>query len=76
MNTSAILQVTGGLLGIYLHLDNNLEFEQDLRPNVIGWKLWWNALKGAVPATAPGALILLGSTGRLIVLMKKQSLEK
>ena len=53
----------GGLLGLYLHLRGNAEFERELHPAAAGWTLWWDALRGATPALAPGALAQLGLVG-------------
>jgi hypothetical protein len=59
---SALL-MAGGLLGLYLHLRGNAEFERELHPAAAGWTLWWDALRGATPALAPGALAQLGLVG-------------
>ena len=75
MNVAMLLMITGGLMGIGFHFSNNLEFERELRPHFSGLRLWWESLAGAVPTTAPGAMILLGATGKLIVLMKKEILK-
>jgi hypothetical protein len=47
----------GGLIGIGVHLLKNLEFEQEIRPNTAAGALLMNALKGAAPFLAPGALV-------------------
>jgi hypothetical protein len=54
--------VTGGL-GVYLHYRGNAQFELELYPTLKGWPLVWQALKGAVPALAPGSLVQLGLVG-------------
>jgi len=55
--------VVGGLLGLYLHYQGNVEFELEMYPSLKGWGLFWEALKGATPALAPGAIIQLGLLG-------------
>lgn len=57
--------VAGGL-GIYLHLQSNVEFERELHPSIAGWDLIVEVLKGAIPALAPGAMAQLGLLGLLI----------
>ena len=46
----------GGLLGMAIHLLNNFEFEQEIRPNAELGELLINTLKGANPLLAPGIL--------------------
>ena len=55
--------VLAGALGVYLHLDGNLEFERESDPSMGGLPLLWEALRGATPALAPGALAQLGLLG-------------
>lgn len=57
------LAIAGGAIGLYLHLDGNMEFELEMHPNEGGWPLIWRSLKGATPALAPGMMILLGLLG-------------
>ncbi len=57
------LCVAAGLLGVYLHLKGNVEFELEGDPSLGGLALLWEALKGATPALAPGALAQLGLLG-------------
>ncbi|MGD8496409.1 MAG: hypothetical protein PVF05_09490 [Gemmatimonadales bacterium] len=52
--------ILSGLLGVYLHLASNFEFERELDASVRGIDLWWASLTGALPALGPGAMILLG----------------
>jgi hypothetical protein len=53
-----IIVVLGSLLGIYLHLDSNLQFELEIRPNATAGDVWLDALRGANPLLAPGILAL------------------
>ena len=60
---TAVLLVGGGLLGVWLHYDSNVEFEREMYPDLQGLQLVREALTGALPALAPGALIQLGLVG-------------
>jgi hypothetical protein len=55
--------VAAGALGVYLHMDGNLEFARESDPSLAGLALLWEALEGATPALAPGALAQLGLLG-------------
>lgn len=57
------LFVAAGVLGVYLHMDGNVEFARESEPSLAGLPLLWEALKGATPALAPGALAQLGLLG-------------
>ena len=52
-----------GALGVYLHLEGNLEFEREADPSVHGFQLLWRSVRGATPTLAPGAMIQLGLLG-------------
>jgi hypothetical protein len=58
--------VAAGALGMYLHLDGNVEFERESDASIRGLPLLWEALHGATPALAPGALAQLGLLGLLL----------
>jgi len=60
------LQVAASLVGIFLHLRSNVEFELELRPGTGGWPLVIETLRGAIPALAPGAMAQLGLLGLLV----------
>lgn len=55
--------VAAGALGVYLHLDGNVEFARESDASLGGVPLLWEALRGATPALAPGALAQLGLLG-------------
>ncbi|MDQ2669116.1 MAG: hypothetical protein M3Y31_00650 [Gemmatimonadota bacterium] len=55
--------VVVGLAGLYLHYLGNVEFELERHPELGGPALAWEALRGATPALAPGAMIQLGLLG-------------
>lgn len=57
------LFVVIGFVGVGLHLQGNLEFERDMDPSAGDLHLFREALSGAFPALAPGALVQLGLLG-------------
>ncbi|HEX2619849.1 MAG TPA: hypothetical protein VHL11_06875, partial [Phototrophicaceae bacterium] len=63
--TILVLRITmvgvaaGSLLGMYLHLKTNLDFELEIRPNAAIGDVLMEALKGASPLLAPGILALV-----------------
>jgi hypothetical protein len=59
----ALLLVVGGMVGMGLHYQSNVEFELEMYPDLQGARLIREALTGAIPALAPGALIQLGLVG-------------
>lgn len=50
----------GGLLGTGVHLLANFSFEQEVRPNTELADMVMNALRGASPLLAPGAMVFAG----------------
>jgi hypothetical protein len=57
------LFVASGAAGVLLHYQGNVAFELELNPEASGWELFWESLKGATPALAPGTMTLLGALG-------------
>jgi len=57
------LTAATGVAGLYLHYGGNAALEREIEPGVEGLALAWNALRGAVPTMAPGAMIQLGLLG-------------
>jgi hypothetical protein len=55
--------IASGIAGIVLHYQGNVEFELELDPEAAGFGLFWEAMKGATPALAPGTMVLLGALG-------------
>lgn len=55
--------VVTGVAGIWLHFVGNRAFELEMEESLSGWLLAWHSLRGATPALAPGAMILLGLLG-------------
>ena len=58
-----VLFIASGAFGVFLHYDGNAEFEREMSPEVTGWPLFWEAIRGATPALAPGAMVQLGLIG-------------
>jgi hypothetical protein len=61
--TMMALCVASGLLGVFLHYRGNVEFELEREPLLGGLRLFWEAMRGATPALAPGAMAQLGLLG-------------
>ena len=61
--TVMVLCVASGLVGVFLHLKGNVEFELERDPLLRGVALLWEAARGATPALAPGAMAQLGLLG-------------
>lgn len=57
------LCLLAGLVGTFLHYRGNAEFELEMAPDITGWPLFAEAMTGATPALAPGAMILFGLIG-------------
>jgi hypothetical protein len=57
------LCVAAGALGVVLHYQGNVEFELERDGALGGLALFWEAVRGATPALAPGALAQLGLLG-------------
>ena len=57
------LCVAAGAIGVFLHYDGNVEFELEREPLLGGLALFWEAVRGATPALAPGAMAQLGLLG-------------
>lgn len=52
-----------GLVGVLQHFGGNRAFELEMDSDLGGWELFWESLKGATPALAPGMLAQLGLLG-------------
>ncbi len=57
------LWMVTGALGLYFHLQGNIEFALERDPALRGIGLLWKAMRGATPTLAPGALAQLGLLG-------------
>lgn len=57
------LCVVTGAVGVFLHYRGNVEFELERDGSLHGLRLFWEAIRGATPSLAPGALSQLGLLG-------------
>ena len=57
------LFVASGFVGMVWHYQGNVEFELERSPTIAGLALFKEAMMGATPALAPGAMIQLGLIG-------------
>ena len=55
--------LVAGLLGIGLHLRDNVAFEREIAPDASVVSTLWHAFRGATPLLAPGSLAQLGLIG-------------
>ena len=58
-----VLCMVSGAVGLLLHYKGNVEFELEMYPDLSGWKLFKDAMMGATPALAPGAMLQIGLVG-------------
>jgi hypothetical protein len=58
-----LLLIASGAAGLFLHYQGNTEFELERAPELAGFALFREAMSGATPALAPGAMILFGLLG-------------
>ena len=56
-----VLLVAGSLYGVFEHMEGNIEFEREIRPNASLSTILPKALTGASPPLAPGMLALAGT---------------
>jgi len=61
-----------GILGVILHYRGNVEFELEMVPALQGMSLFQEAMTGATPVLAPGAMIQLGLLGLLYALVPRE----
>jgi hypothetical protein len=52
------LLLAGGFFGVFQHIQHNVAFELEIRPNATIDAVWFDALRGANPLLAPGVLAL------------------
>lgn len=60
-----------GLAGTFLHLKANYEFESEMKPTADSWVVFVESLSGALPALAPGSMILFALIGYIYLLLIK-----
>ena len=66
------LFILAGLIGFYMHYSGNVEFELEQNPDAARWVLFREAMMGATPALAPGAMIQIGLIGWLYGFVTRQ----
>lgn len=66
------LFVVAGFIGFYMHYAGNVEFELEQNPNATRWALFREAMMGATPALAPGAMIQIGLIGWLYAFVSRK----
>ena len=70
-----VLVALGSFLGIYEHIENNLSFALEIRPNAAVSDVFLEALGGASPLLAPG-ILALGALLALAATYYHPALEK
>lgn len=69
------VSMLSGVVGSYFHIRANFEFEQELHADAAGMPLLVNSLSGALPALAPGSMIVFGLIGILYnLIIQKQTI--
>lgn len=55
------LGVLASLIGVYEHIEQNMGFVLDIKPNTPMFDAFMEALRGAAPLLAPGILAIIGA---------------
>ena len=63
-----------GVLGVVLHYRGNVEFEIERDATLSGLALFWESMRGATPALAPGTMIFLAMVGYAATLARETPL--
>lgn len=63
-----VLSALGGVLGVWEHLEGNLEYVREISPGLSGLPLIWKALHKGAPTLAPGTMVQLALLGLLFTL--------
>ena len=71
-----ILTALSGVYGVYLHLQSNFEFEQDMKPTASFWQLITDSLSGALPTLAPMSLVVLACIGYSYLILIQQQQQQ
>lgn len=53
------ITLAGSLFGVFEHVEHNIEFALEIRPNAAVGDVFWEALAGANPLLAPGILAFM-----------------
>ncbi|MEQ9300488.1 MAG: hypothetical protein RIF33_18080 [Cyclobacteriaceae bacterium] len=70
-----LASILSGVLGVWFHLEANYEFETEMYPTLGGWKLLSEMMTGAIPALAPGSMVVVGLIGLLYTYEKSNEHE-
>lgn len=68
-----LLVAVSGVVGVCLHYQGNVEFEQEMYESLTGLDLFWKAIHGATPVLAPGAMIVCGLLGLVYAGLRSRS---
>ena len=61
--STMVLFVLSGAVGLWLHYHGNAEFELEMYPTLQGFELFLESVTGATPTLAPGTMLELGLLG-------------
>lgn len=64
-----------GLLGVYFHMKANFEFEAELRPTLSFMQHLLDSFSGALPALAPGSMVLFALIGYIYIYIQRKPLS-
>jgi len=67
-----LITIMSGVLGVFLHLKSNWEFEQEMYVGIGIADLIIRSFSGALPALAPGTLIPIGLMGFHLIQLKSK----
>jgi hypothetical protein len=70
LRISMVLCILTGMVGLFLHMKGNFEFELEMYKNLSFFSLLWRSLRGALPALAPGSMIYIGLLGLITALIQ------
>jgi len=71
-----ILTALSGVYGVFLHLQSNFEFEQDMKPTATNFELITDSLSGALPTLAPMSLVVLACIGYSYLILIQQQQQQ
>lgn len=64
-----------GLLGVYFHMKANFEFESELRPKLSFTQHLLDSFSGALPALAPGSMVVFALIGYTYIYIQHKSIS-
>lgn len=68
-----VISALSGVYGTFLHLQANFEFEQEMKPTATVGYLVLESLSGALPALAPGSMVVFALIGTIYIKLLKQN---